>query len=184
VGYAAKVDRQRRSSVLVLTGGPAVGKSTIAAQVALLRERCAVIDVDDVRQMVRNPHLAPWDGKEGDLQRRLGVLNACSLAGNFVRDRYDVLVLDVLTDQTAALYRQILSDLAPSVIVQLTAQKPEIERRASTRPTYLTEEEFEMLHRQQASFSGADVVLDTTALDTSRSAERLVGVFDSLRGSN
>lgn len=35
---------------LVLTGGPAVGKSTTAGALARARERAAVVDVDDVEQ--------------------------------------------------------------------------------------------------------------------------------------
>jgi hypothetical protein len=53
------------NSPLILTGGPGAGKSAVAAAVAPLRDRCAVIEVDDVRQMLRRPHAAPWEGAEG-----------------------------------------------------------------------------------------------------------------------
>ncbi len=51
--------------ILVLTGGPAVGKSTTASLVARQCARAAVIDVDDVRQFVVSGAAAPWDGAEG-----------------------------------------------------------------------------------------------------------------------
>jgi hypothetical protein len=50
---------------LVLTGGPAVGKSTTANLFARRRPRAAVVDVDDVRQLVVSGAAAPWDGAEG-----------------------------------------------------------------------------------------------------------------------
>jgi len=49
---------------LILTGAPAVGKSVTAQSLAARRERCAVIDVDDVRQLVVGGHAAPWDANE------------------------------------------------------------------------------------------------------------------------
>lgn len=50
---------------LVLTGGPAVGKSVTARALAGGRVRCAVVDVDDVRQLVISGAAAPWEGEEG-----------------------------------------------------------------------------------------------------------------------
>jgi hypothetical protein len=58
---------------LVLTGGPAVGKSATARLVALSRPLAAVIDVDEIRQLVISGHAAPWEGQEGRRQHRLGV---------------------------------------------------------------------------------------------------------------
>lgn len=40
-------------SVVVLTGGPGAGKTTVMLGVSKHRVRCATIDVDDVRQMLR-----------------------------------------------------------------------------------------------------------------------------------
>lgn len=66
--------------VLVLTGGPAAGKSTTALALATTTPRTAFIDVDDVRQLVKNGGAAPWDGEEGASQQLLGVRNATWLA--------------------------------------------------------------------------------------------------------
>jgi len=58
---------------LLLTGGPAVGKSSTAGLLARSRPRAAVIDVDDVRQLVVSGGAAPWEGEEGRRQQHLGV---------------------------------------------------------------------------------------------------------------
>lgn len=93
---------------LLLTGGPAVGKSSTALALARLRSRVAVIDVDDVRQLVVSGAAAPWQGEEGRRQQRPGVQNACALASHFVKAGIEVVIADVLTPVTARLYRQLL----------------------------------------------------------------------------
>jgi predicted kinase len=148
--------------VLVLTGGPAVGKSTTAVALARERARAAVVEVDDIRQLVLTGGAAPWDGSEGRAQQRLGALNACALATNFSNNGFDVVVTDVLTPETALLYRQA----APScTIVRLYVDRAEAHRRARTRRFYLSDAEFEDLHRQDESDPpAADHHVDVTAL--------------------
>ncbi len=65
----------------LLTGPPAAGKSTTARVLADAQPVAAMIDVDDIRQLVVAGHAAPWDGEAGLRQQRLGVENACDLAG-------------------------------------------------------------------------------------------------------
>jgi hypothetical protein len=48
-------------------------------------------------------HAAPWEGKEGQLQQRIGVENACVLARRFLDRSIDVVLSDVLNHETAAL---------------------------------------------------------------------------------
>lgn len=159
--------------VLVLTGPPAVGKTTIGRRLATRRTRCALIDVDDVRQLIVSGGAAPWCGPEGLMQQRLGVVNACALAINFVQHGVDAVVADVLTNETAGLYRYLLRD---ALIVQLTVDYDEALERAQTRTVHLTPDEFNMLHEQQSKLSGMDERLDTTSLTaegTARSLARL-----------
>jgi len=75
---------------------------------AATRQRCAFIDVDDIRQLVVAGAAAPWDGPEGQTQQRLGAVNACMLANNFVENTFDVLIVDVLTAETLVVYRSRL----------------------------------------------------------------------------
>jgi predicted kinase len=147
---------------LVLTGGPAVGKSTTARLVARRCVRAAIIDVDDVRQLVVSGAAAPWDGAEGLAQQRLGVENACGLARRFHEHGFDVIITDVLTPGTLQLYRQGLS---PCLIVRLHVAPPEARRRAGTRRVYLTDAEFDDLHAQdRGNPPRADHHLDVTTL--------------------
>jgi predicted kinase len=133
---------------LILSGGPAVGKSVTARVLAQGREKCAFIDVDDVRQLVVAGGAAPWQGSDGRDQQRLGVANACALARNFVAAGFEVIVVDVLTPKTCDLYRR---DLPECVVVHMTVTWPEAMRRAASRKVWLTDDEFRMLHESDSA---------------------------------
>jgi chloramphenicol 3-O-phosphotransferase len=155
---------------LVLTGPPAAGKSTIGRLAAQDRPRAAFIDIDDVRHLVVSGHAAPWEGEEGRRQRRLGVLNGCALAANFLAAGIDVVIADVLTDDTAALYRESLPGV---LILELVVDLAEARRRAAGRPVHLTPAEFRELHARQAAFTAGDIRLDTTRLPVRTAAARV-----------
>jgi hypothetical protein len=88
---------------------------------------CAVIDVDEIRQLVISGHPAPWEGQEGHRQLRLGVENGCTLARRFLDHGIEVVIADVLTPETVGLYRRLLPDL---VVVHLQVLT---ESRSTTR---------------------------------------------------
>jgi hypothetical protein len=148
---------------LVLTGPPAVGKSSTAESLASVRERCAVIEVDDLRQLIRTGAAAPWAGPEGVRQRLLAVRNACTLASNLISDDFDVVITDVLTPYTAKAYRNLLPGC---LIIRLSAPLDETWRRAAGRQVWLTPDEFEALHHQDAADPPrADITIDVTGLN-------------------
>jgi len=98
-------------SVLILNGPTGTGKNTIAEILSKKKERCTVIDVDLLRLMIKNPHKAPWQGEEGHKQQLLGVANACILVKEFIKNDFSVIILDVLSDETAKLYKNKAQDL-------------------------------------------------------------------------
>lgn len=104
-----------------------------------------MIDVDDVRLLGVAGHAPPWAGEEGLAQQRLGVENTCGLARRFVRHDFEVVIADVLTLGTAALYR---AQLPGCLIVRLHVTSAEAQRRAGTRTVHLTDAEFAHLHAQ------------------------------------
>ena len=147
---------------LLLTGGPAVGKTVTALTLAETTARTAYLDVDDLRHLVKNGGVAPWDGDEGIAQQLLGVQNAVALARNFADARFNVTLTDVVTSKTLALYRQLLPDV---LVIRLEVSLEEAWRRARTRKVHLSDEEFEALHRDQADPLAVDHQLDVTHLD-------------------
>ena len=140
-------------------------------QLAPRLPRCAVIDVDLVRWMVVQPHKAPWDGEEGKRQQLLGVQNTCLLTQRFLEANLTVLILDVLSPETAMLYRTLLAASAPKIVLRLPTLE-EIIRRNRTRPR-LTDEELRLLYEQSEQFTSYDEKVDNTHIP----AESLVEWF-------
>ncbi len=155
---------------LLLTGPPAAGKSTTARALAGGLPLAAVVDVDDIRQLVVSGHAAPWDGMAGIDQQRIGVANACDLARRFAGAGIEVVIADVVTVETAALYR---SGLPEVMIIQLRISLAEAQRRATERPGYLSDEELAMLHRDHPGDSGLyDHVITVDGLDLTAQVRR------------
>lgn len=161
--------------LIILSGSPAAGKNTIAEAYAKQHKKCAVIDVDTVRQMIRQPHKAPWEGKEGKAQQLLGVQNTCVLAKNFLKEGYSVIITDVLMDETAKIYKQELKKFEPHIILLLPTFD-EIMRRSKLRTEWLTAEEIKMLYKQQESFTLYDTKIDNTSL----APEEISGKLNSI----
>jgi predicted kinase len=159
----------------MLTGGPAAGKSTTGRLVAQTRSCAALIDVDDVRQLIVSGGAAPWEGDEGRRQQHLGVENACGLARRFLEAAVDVVIADVLTRETAEIYRTLLPNV---VIVHLRVSLAEARRRAAMRPTFISESEFMTLHRSDQEFPpAAHHRLDVDGLNPSAQAEAVTRLW-------
>lgn len=151
---------------LVLTGPPAVGKSRTGEALARRRSRAAFIDVDDVRQLVVAGAEAPWRGAEGSAQALLGVVNACAMARAFHAGGFDVVVVDVLTPATATAVREHLPD---ALLVRLEVDLAEAQRRATTRPVWLSDQEFTDLHHQDAAAPPpVQATINVTDMDMAR----------------
>jgi len=154
--------------ILVLTGPSGAGKNTAAAALARGRPAYAVVDFDAVRAMFVQPHHTPWDGNAGRQQQDLSVEMVCALALGFARAGHETVVLDVVTDASAAAYRRLLAPFGVR-IAQLLPDRSTVVARAHARAvregrSRLTPDELESVYRQQAAFDRADVRLDTARL--------------------
>lgn len=160
---------------LILTGAAAVGKSTCARRLATLRPRAACIDVDDVRQLVVSGAAAPWEGEAGRAQLVLGASNACALARNVTAAGFEVVIADVVTAATAAVYRAALPQC---LLVRLRISFAGAQARAATRPVYLSDQEFAWVHALDADDPPeADVVLDVDGWDVDRQVSAVAQIW-------
>ncbi len=159
--------------MLILTGPTAAGKNTVGTLLAKQRERCAAIDFDTVRAMFAQPHRAPWQGAEGHAQQLLGIQLVCLLAERFAQAGWDVIILDVVSEETAPLYRQLLDPFKPT-IVQLLPAFAELQRRFYQRGPVLTEDELARVYEDQCALTQYDVRLDTTRLSPSSVVQQIV----------
>lgn len=122
------------ADIVVLTGAPGVGKSTIARQLAGLRQRCVHVKPDDLQRMIISGGLWPSAAtKESDRQLQLRTRNAAILAATFADAGFAVVIDEVLT---TALQVQTLTDYLcrrAMVIVGLAADVETIRRRDASR---------------------------------------------------
>lgn len=159
--------------ILILTGPPAAGKSTIGSLLANKINRCAVIDVDMLRAMVVHPHTPPWEGNEGMAQLRLGAANACILAQNFNRALFHVVILDVLTDETARIYRHQLEQLDHRIVRLLPTLETALQRNQA-RGQILTDAEVQLLYAWQTELTDYDQSIDNSSLPAKEVAATLL----------
>lgn len=163
-------------SILILTGPPAAGKNAVAAELARLRERCAVVDVDSVRQMLVTPHRAPWEGDEGARQQIFGVENACWLARRFAGAGNDVVLMDVIFPFTQDVYAAELRGYS-SHIVMLMPTLDEILTRNRNRG-WLPDNEVRMLYDVMRAYTGHEELIDNTGIAPGVVAGRLTARLD------
>lgn len=156
--------------ILILTGPAASGKNTISKILAQKTKKCAVIDVDDVRQMLVNPHKAPWEGEEGKSQQKLGVENTCLLARNFVKNNTDVIILDVVIDETATIYKRLLPE---AKIIFLMPSFEETHKRFTGRTHSISEGEFKMIYAWQEKLTIYDERIDNSNLSPEETVEKI-----------
>ncbi len=162
--------------ILILTGPPAAGKSTIGPLIAQQLEQCAVLDVDWLRRMVVQPHIAPWRGEAGLAQLRLGAQNACAMARNCAAAGFAVVILDVLTNETAHLYRTALADLGCQLVLLLPSLASALQRNRE-RGQFLTDAEVELLYGWQTALTDYDQRIDNTALAVESVVQQLCEVI-------
>lgn len=159
---------------LVLSGGPAVGKSTCGRLIAESLERAAFIDVDDIRQLVVAGDATLWSGVEGERQLRLAARNTAALARNLTADGFEVVAADFVTSDSLAVYR---SELPDCFVIHLAITFEGALRRAATRPVYITDDEFDLLHRMISDPPPADVVLDVEHLTVEQQTEAITDLW-------
>jgi predicted kinase len=144
---------------LILSGGPAVGKTTRGRALAAAEQRAAYIDGDDIRQLVIAGDATLWSGSEGRAQHALAARNVGALARNLLASGFAVTASDGVTTETLPIYRAELKDC---FIVHLAISLEAARERAATRPVYITDEEFDLLHRMTTTPPAVDLVLDVT----------------------
>lgn len=159
---------------LLLTGGPAAGKSTSGRLLAAGRDASAFIDVDDIRQLIVAGAATLWSGPEGERQAALAAKNSSGVARNLRAAGFDVVIADLVTPATLATYR---AELPECLVVHLRITLHEARRRASTRKVYLTDAEFELLHAMVTPPPTADVVLEVDGMTTDEQVARLFDIW-------
>ena len=156
------------NQIILLSGPPGAGKTSVAEALCERFDRMLLVEVDDLRHMVRAGYRHPWVADhQATEQLELGARNAAAVALQSVAMRYSVVVADVITTQAAEWYRDALSHSPARVeLVTLLPTIEETRRRDAARADSLPERS-RQLHDQLTRESTAGhlpgAVLDTTA---------------------
>jgi chloramphenicol 3-O-phosphotransferase len=171
------------NQIILLSGPPGSGKTSVAGAICERFDRMLLVEVDDLRHMVRagyrHPSIADHQALE---QLELGSRNASAIALQSIAMRYAVVVTDIITAQATEWYRDALA--RSSARVELVTLLPTIEetlRRDATCTDSLPERSRD-LHQQLTRESVAGhlpgAVLDTTAdPDPRATADRIQDVI-------
>ena len=109
-----------------------------------------------------------WSGPAGEDQLILSALNTACLARNFREAGFDVTIADFLTEASLSTYR---SELPDCFVIHLQISREGARERTQTRPVYLSDSEFKLLHEMIASPPAADVVCEVEGLSLPQQLE-------------
>lgn len=124
--------------MIIVSGPPGAGKSSVAEALCERYDRMLHVEVDTLRHMVKAGYRHPWTGDyQAHEQLVLAVRNASAIARESVAMRYAVVIDDVVTADMAKVYGDALAGrgvpvhlvtLLPSLAVTLAR---DAERRES-----------------------------------------------------
>ena len=94
------------NQIILLSGPPGAGKTSVAEALCERYDRMLLVEVDDLRHMVRAGYRHPWvDDHQAHEQLQLGARNAAAIALESVAARYAVVITDVVTAAAVDWYR-------------------------------------------------------------------------------
>lgn len=164
--------------IILLTGVPGSGKSTIGDAVAQSLPRCAHIQTDFFRKLVKGGYAAPKDwNEETEKQYKLARKNACAVARNLVEAGFSVIIDDTIWQKSLIEeYHALLSGKA-TTLVFLDTDLAVAQERNRTRTIWNLPEA--LIAQSYALFSNegikdvADLVIDNSSQTSEQSAGEL-----------
>lgn len=118
--------------IIIISGPPGAGKSSVSKALASKFPKSAYISVDKMRHMIIGGNIAPWEDTNGE-QYKLIEKNFLSLTRNFLEEGFVVIIDDVIGDEQVKKYQEMFEDvygflLLPSIE---TLKKRDLERDPS-----------------------------------------------------
>lgn len=98
-----------RPQIVILTGPPGAGKSTINKILAKKFEKSAIISSDEIRDMIKNGRENPGSGKEWKKQINLSKKMTIHLIKNFYKSGFTILSDEIISNKK--IFKEFYSSL-------------------------------------------------------------------------
>ncbi len=162
--------------VIIISGTPAAGKSSVSKALAEKFPKSAYLDIDGFKDMIIGGNVAPWDPK-GPEQFKIVEKNFLAVTRNFLDDGYVVIIDYVMGDEQVKGYDDLLGDVHGFLLLPSIEELKKRDRERN--PEYSLEHRIDALYPQFADVEHKVLrVIDSTNQTVEETVEK---IFNSLK---